>query len=79
MLNLKVRIPAMDSETADRPAIPLAVPTIEEIRQMAETLHRKGQRFDGEAWGWPISYEPEDEVPPIDSRMTFTVAKTTKK
>jgi hypothetical protein len=77
MLNLKVRIPALDRDTEDQPAIPLSVPTMEEIRALAEALHRKGQPFDGEMWGWPVSYEPEDPTPPIDSRMTFTPASFT--
>lgn len=77
MLNLKVRIPTIELETGVQPAIPLSVPTTEEIGQLADALHRKGQRFDGEAWGWPVSYEPEDATPPIDSRMTFTPASFT--
>lgn len=77
MLNLKVRIPALDWDTEKQPAIPLSVPTMEEIRPLAEALHRKGQQFDGEMWGWPASYEPEDASPPIDSRMTFTPASFT--
>lgn len=49
----------MDLATEDRPAIPLSAPTMADIRSLADALHHQGQRFDGEAWGWPVSYESE--------------------
>jgi hypothetical protein len=73
---LKVSAPPEDfDDTEDIAlAVPVTIPELQEIRHLAFTLHRQRRAFDGEQWGWPVSYEPESPNPPIESRLTFTPA-----
>lgn len=50
------------------------VPDIDEIQLLAKKLHAAGASFEGEAWNWPVNYDPELPEPPLDSRLTFTPA-----
>jgi len=54
--------------------VPIVIPDLDEVRQFAAKLHRAGKTWEGEAFGWPAEYYPEQPEPPLDSRMTFTPA-----
>ncbi len=79
MIHAKVKVAYAD-EHYDQESIlviPITIPEMAEIRQLAEELHAKGEPYEGKAWGWPVSYEPEQPEPPIDSNLTFTPASFT--
>ncbi len=40
-------------------SVPLAIPALADVRQLATNLHAKGQSYQGRAWGWEVTYEPE--------------------
>ena len=47
--------------------IPVDIPEIEDVRRLAEELHRNGVTYTGEYKGWPVDYSPADtEEPPED-------------
>jgi hypothetical protein len=54
--------------------IPVVLPEMDEIRQLAFTLHARGKAYETEMWGWPVSYDPGSPERPIDSKLTFTPA-----
>jgi len=56
------------------PIVPLVIPDLEEVRELAAKLHDKGRAWQGDAFGWPAEYHPERDEPPLDSKMTFTPA-----
>lgn len=56
------------------PTIPVVVPDLHEVRAFAHKLHKKGEAWQGEAFGWDAEYNPELTDPPLDSKMTFTPA-----
>ena len=56
------------------PIIPVVVPDLDEVRAFAHKLHKKGEAWQGEAFGWDAEYNPELTNPPLDSKMTFTPA-----
>jgi hypothetical protein len=37
-------------------------------------MHRRGEAYEGEAWGWPVSYTPEVQEPIPGSKMSFQPA-----
>ncbi len=55
--------------------VPVVLPAPDEVRQFAQELHSSGQSWEGEAFGWPAEYSPEQAEPPLDSKMTFTPAE----
>ena len=73
---LKVGAPPEDFDEREdiALAVPVVIPAMQEIRHLAFTLHRQRRAFEGEQWGWPVSYAPESPNPPIESRLTFTPA-----
>ena len=54
--------------------VPVVIPELDEVRKFAAQLHRNGTPWQGEAFGWPAEYNPEQAEPPLDSKMTFTPA-----
>ena len=62
----------VDEETAV--GIPVSLPELDNIRRLARQLHDQNHPYEGEMWGWPVSYSPESAVPPLDSKMGFTPA-----
>lgn len=71
MVTAKVKIRLGQDQLA---VIPVVIPELAEVREFAARLHRKGQPWQGEAFGWPAEYNPERSEPPLDSRMTFSPA-----
>ncbi len=41
------------------PAIPVAIPALDDVLQYARALHAVGQTWEGTAFGWPADYTPE--------------------
>jgi len=58
----------------DTTTLPVYIPSVEEVRNFAFDLHRKGESWEGEAFGWFAEYSPEQLTPPLDSKMTFAPA-----
>lgn len=54
--------------------VPVIIPDIEEVKDFANQLHAKNQKWVGEAFGWQAEYTPESPKAPLDSKMTFTPA-----
>ena len=72
MQTTKVRVmPSTDESTT----LPVVIPSFDEVRTFAGLLHKGGQAWQGELWGWPAEYTPESRRKPLDSKMTFTPAE----
>ncbi len=54
--------------------VPILIPDLDDVRELANRLHSDGKFWKGEAFGWPAEYNPEQPEPPLDSKMTFTPA-----
>lgn len=75
MIQTKLRVSPFEPATLEEQlAIPIAVPEMKEIRELANQLHFAGVEYDGEVWGWMVHYDPELPEPPPDSQLTFTPA-----
>lgn len=71
MITAKVKIKTPHDYAA---IVPLVIPSLNEVRAFAAKLHAKGKAWQGEAFGWPAEYNPQQPEPPLGSRMTFTPA-----
>ena len=69
-----VRIKMTAQYNGHESIVPVVIPDIEEVRAFALSLHKKGELWQGEAFGWLAEYNPEQSQPPLDSKMTFTPA-----
>lgn len=78
-ITLKVRVGFADEhyDAGSAPAIPISIPTLDEIHQLAMKLHADGRSYEGEVAGWPVTYEPEQREAPLASHLTFTPASFT--
>lgn len=56
IIQAKVTIPQADDAVV---SIPIAVPDLTAVYQLAEQLHEQGRPYEGQAWGWPVQYDPE--------------------
>lgn len=75
MIQTKLKVSPVEATTVDAQlAIPISIPEMEEIHQLANQLHKNGVFYEGEYAGWPVQYDPELAEPPLDSRLTFTPA-----
>lgn len=54
--------------------VPVAIPSLDEVRAFAFQLHQKDKAWQGEAFGWDAEYNPQRNEAPLDSKMTFTPA-----
>ena len=54
--------------------IPIAIPSVDEVRKFALRLHLTNRYWHGEFMGWDAEYNPESPLPPLDSQMSFTPA-----
>ncbi len=43
----------------DSAVIPVALPSLTEVRALAERLHALNSPYHDVLWGWPVDYEPE--------------------
>ena len=71
MITVKAIIPP---RAHDSPALPLAVPDLNEVKAFAQHLHSLGKSWQGEIFGWPAEYTPESRKKPLGSKMRFTPA-----
>ncbi|MDQ3249206.1 MAG: hypothetical protein M3Q45_08365 [Chloroflexota bacterium] len=76
MVKLRVGAPPeeFDSEDDIELSVPVLLPDLTAIRDFAFALHKQRHPYAGEWKGWPVSYDPGSNQPPIDSRLTFTPA-----
>lgn len=44
-------------------AVPLFIPNLDEVRALALRLHEDAHPYQGRAWGWEVTYEPEVTEP----------------
>ncbi|MBI3194297.1 MAG: hypothetical protein HYZ34_07520 [Ignavibacteriae bacterium] len=71
MVTAKAKIQSLENETA---VVPLAIPELDEVRNFAMQVHKRGEAWKGEIFGWEAEYHPRSSSEPIDSRMRFTPA-----
>lgn len=71
MLTARARIRTDEDSVS---IIPIVVPDLDEVRAFAAKLHAEEKLWKGEAFGWPVEYNPERPDPPLDSKMTLTPA-----
>ncbi len=71
MLTVKARIQIRGQDTK---LLPIVIPNLDEVRELAAKLHAEGKPWQGEAFGWQAEYNPQQAEPPLDSKMTFTPA-----
>lgn len=76
MIETKVKINLGDiyEEVGHIPVIPISIPTMDEIENLAQTAHARALTYTGEVWGWPVSYEAEVPEPIPHSNMQFRPA-----
>ena len=68
----KAKIGYTDSDFPS--VVPIAIPSLDEVRKFAQRLHRADKYWHGEFMGWDAEYNPESPHPPLDSKMSFTPA-----
>ena len=39
--------------------IPISIPDLSDVRNLAARLHAAGQSYQDFVWGWEVTYEPE--------------------
>lgn len=66
----RVKTSVADSDVV----VPIAIPSLDEVRRFANQLHKQAKAWHGEAFGWQAEYNPSSSRPPLDSKMTFTPA-----
>lgn len=71
MVTVKAKIRTREGHTS---VVPVVIPELDEVRNLAGRLHTEGAPWEGEAFGWPAEYNPARAEPPLDSKMTFTPA-----
>ncbi len=54
-----VKVGIHESPIAETVVIPVAVPSLEEVRAFALRLHQLNQPYEDMIWGWPVYYDPE--------------------
>jgi len=54
--------------------VPVLLPELNDVRQLAGELHAAGKPWKGEVFGWPAEYNPQRPEPPLDSKLSFTPA-----
>jgi hypothetical protein len=55
--------------------LPVVVPELPAVREFARQLHRAGEAWNGDAFGWQGEYVPQSGQPPLDSQLAFTPAE----
>ena len=71
MVTNKAKIKTHENHTS---IVPVVVPDLYEVRELAAKLHAKDKAWKGNAFGWQAEYNPERPEKPLDSKMTFTPA-----
>ena len=71
MLTAKAKIPR---RTNYSPVLPVLIPDLSEVRAFAAHLHATEKHWQGELFGWPAEYTPENRKKPVASKMEFTPA-----
>ena len=76
MIQTKVKINLGDiyEEVGHTPVIPISIPTMDEIENLAQIAHVNALNYTGEVWGWPVCYEAEVPEPIPHSNMQFRPA-----
>ncbi len=74
MVMVKARIQTRGEES---PVVPIMVPDLREVRELAFRLHAEGKPWQGEAFGWSAEYNPQQDIAPIVSKMTYSPADFT--
>ena len=61
MKTIQVTIPdhVPVTETGVTPTIPVSIPSLEDVVQLAKVFHTAGKTWEGTALGWPADYTPE--------------------
>jgi len=39
--------------------VPVLIPNLDQVRALANELHREGKPYQDRVWGWQVTYEPE--------------------
>ena len=71
MVMVKAKVQQQDGYA---PVVPIVVPDLGDVRAFAHALHKAGEQWRGEIFGWSAEYNPGAVTPPLDSKMTFTPA-----
>lgn len=72
MATVHARIRSVDGHES---VLPVVVPELPAVREFAEQLHRAGEAWNGDAFGWQGEYVPQSGQPPLDSQLAFTPAE----
>jgi len=60
MNTIRVRVePYHGTIGAYTPTVPITVPDLNAVRQLAHRLHETGEAWQGDAFGWSAEYQPE--------------------
>ncbi|MCX7412075.1 MAG: hypothetical protein NTW36_01365 [Planctomycetia bacterium] len=72
MATVHARIRSVDGHES---VLPVVVPELPAVREFARQLHRAGEAWNGDAFGWQGEYVPQSGQPPLDSQLAFTPAE----
>ncbi len=72
MATVQARIRSADGHES---VLPVVVPDLSAVRELALQLHAANKLWSGEAFGWQAEYTPQQSEPPLQSRLTFTPAE----
>lgn len=54
-----VKVDVYESPADGAVVIPIAVPSLVDVRTLAHRLHAADQPYEDVVWGWPVYYDPE--------------------
>jgi hypothetical protein len=69
---VRARIKAADGRES---VLPVEVPDLAVVRDLAGRLHAAAVPWEGQAFGWQAEYLPQRDTPPLGSRLAFTPAE----
>ena len=58
-IQVSIPQPTLVKPTDTPLSLPVAIPSLPDIIQLAKALHAAGQPWEGTAFGWPADYSPE--------------------
>ena len=72
MVTVHAKIRAADGSES---VLPVVIPDLNDVRELAVDLHQRGLAWEGDAFGWHAEYVPQRAEPPVQSNLGFTPAE----
>jgi hypothetical protein len=72
VVTVQAKIRAADGSES---VLPVVIPDLNDVRELAVDLHQRGLVWEGDAFGWHAEYVPQRAEPPVQSNLGFTPAE----